>query len=342
MKKNRLLHLMICTLGGVSCIVLLWGFSVWRTRHPNGFLRKQPSHKIYGTGFIKLPDQQHYIAGIDSQFVYLGSKTLRARLLCVKPGTKDSSTVLIRPSDTLRFNEDAAVRICGNEYFIFDGSRGQVITGDIHSGLQSRDQRVPYFLDGLPLTNSIVIAKLLTKGRKSALVTLNGGVVSHSYLLPQQGDGIFMPDGVIVSPPDGKRLIYVYYYCNRFLCFDQCLKLTYKANTIDTVTHPHIRVAENKSNGDISLASPAVFVNKHCATNGSYLFIHSTLKADNETDVTHGRASAIDIYRVDNGRYIYTIYLPDLDGYKLRDLRVCGSTMVALFGPYVYYYQLDF
>jgi len=137
MKNTRILNLALCACGAVAIIIGLQWFSLWRQHHLNGFLRKQPTHKLDGAGLVKLADDFHYIAGISGSCVYLASKVDRGRLLVLTPGRKDSSFLMIKPSVVVRFSVDAKLQIIDSNYYIFDGTRGQVVKGRLHSGAQT-------------------------------------------------------------------------------------------------------------------------------------------------------------------------------------------------------------
>ena len=52
--------------------------------------------------------------------------------------------------------------------------------------------------------------------------------------------------------------------------------------------------------------------------------------------------SMIDVYAVADGKYQFSFYLPDFRGFKVRDFKVYGQSLYALYDHYLYKYQLNF
>ena len=52
-------------------------------------------------------------------------------------------------------------------------------------------------------------------------------------------------------------------------------------------------------------------------------------------------ASIIDVYRVKDGRYQFSFYLPNVAGKKVNDFKVCGNKLITIYDQYLTVYELD-
>ncbi|MES2277930.1 MAG: hypothetical protein V4592_18020 [Bacteroidota bacterium] len=343
MRKKRLTALLICFICSCLLITVLYWFSMWRNNHPNGFLRKLPPHKIVGTGLIKLERKDYYLAGIDSLNVYLGRWAKRNQLLRVNYRTKDTSSLTISGLDTVRYHQGVYVNVDNQNIYLFDGIKPAVASGKLTNGkLTSIEQRVPYFTTSLSISQNSFILSILAKGDQNELVKVLTGKVMAKYTLEQQGDGFFSTDGALFKSSDGNHLFYSFYYRNRFLCLDTNLLVVYKGKTIDTVNHAKLTIGKIRSLNQTTLAEPPNFVNEQCAANSQYIFIHSALKADNETSAEMKIVNPIDVYRIKDGQYVFSIYIVNVNREKLRNFIVYRQTLIALYDHYLYIHQLKF
>jgi len=160
-------------------------------------------------------------------------------------------------------------------------------------------------------------------------------------ILEGQVDGIFSSEGSMHAQPTADRLVYIYSYRNQFIVMDTNLHVLYKAKTIDTISHVKFNVRFIPSEKKLTLSSPPAFVNKESCVSGNYLFIHSGLRADNDESSIYDVGSPIDVYSLINGKYLCSFFLPDYGRSKIRDFRVFGNTLVALYDHYAYTYQLN-
>jgi hypothetical protein len=250
-------------------------------------------------------------------------------------------TIHITGRDTVKFYPGTFVRTYERKFYVCDGVKPLLVSGSLDDGKMSMVEQVPYFSEVLPHLNYYIL-KLFNRDMKNSLLKLTKSNVTSSYTFEDQGEGIFSSDGVLTESPDGLRLFYIYYYRNQFICLDSNLKLIYKGKTIDTISHAQIKVGTINSLHEKTLASPPIFVNKRSSANNEYLFVHSALIADNEIKETMKGINPIDIYRIKDGKYIFSIYLADFSNEKLQDFRVCEHTLIALYDDYLYFEHLNF
>jgi hypothetical protein len=323
-------------------VIALYCYSQWKATHLNGFIRKLPSHQITGIRAFKLPPGRWYIAGIDSTEIYLGSRSARNQLLKINLRSKDSSRQVIKAPDTMKFTNTAFLRIDISTLFLFDPLKAAVLTGKVEVGQLANLQRTPFFNTVLPLSRHSIIYSVIGKSKENTLIEILDGKVVARYVPEKQGERIFSSDGMLTATGNNSRIFYSYYYRNQFVCLDTNLKVLYKNKTIDTVSHAQISVAKINSLNQLTLSKPPVFVNVHSGANNNYLFIHSALKADNEVSGAMKKLNDIDVYAVKDGRYLFSLYVPNFLGEKLRDFRVSGQNLVVIYDHYLYFNQLNF
>lgn len=170
--------------------------------------------------------------------------------------------------------------------------------------------------------------------------------VQKSFILPKQIDGIFCVDGRMIYDDKNARLYYMYYYRGEFLCLDTNLNLIYKAKTIDTVRIAKVKVKNyteatngiNLSKNTIMSASP--LVNNYFAVDADKIYIKSNLKAENQTLSEFRISNSIDVYSTNNGRYLYSFYIPKVYNSKLLEFKVRDSYFYGLYHAGLVAYDL--
>jgi len=311
-------------------------------RRGGGFIRKQPSHLIVGTGFFKLNFPKPYFAGADSNQVFVTSWTRRGRLyaLALKDRTIDSIRLVV--PDTLRFSDAASVGIVSGQFLIGDGLKKQIAVGNLQDGNFADVLNTPFFSSWVTINQKQFVVRTFNDKRENILLQVNSGQPGREFALEHPGDPIFSPDGQLLITPDRSKIIYTYHYFNRFEVLDANLQLLYSGKTIDTIAHPLIKTVEDKEHQMVTMAETPPFVNEQCAVDNQYLYVHSVIKADNETPSIFEQAAAIDVYALKDGSYQFTLYIPDLDGMKMKDFTVSRGYMMALFDGYAYKFKLNF
>lgn len=342
MLKKRLFKLLVCSLLATGVVLVLKVLAT--TSNGNGFVRVLPSHKISGYNSFDIRDNSLYLAGFHKDYAYFGSNEQPGSVLMVNTALDKSRKVNLSGFDTVKVHKGTNLVIDSPFVYLFDGIKPAIIRGDLNSLQLNRIVKTVYFTEATTLDeNSFVLRSVYKENGNTLIKTRIGSdALNRSNLLVKQVDGIFCTDGGMVKVPGSTKMIYVYYYRNQFLCVDRDLNLLYKGKTIDTISRAQIEVAKIKSSGEITMAAPPLYVNKHACANEKYLFIQSALRANNETDYMIKHVSMIDVYAVADGKYEFSFYLPDFRGFKVRDFKVYGQSLYALYDHYLYKYQLNF
>jgi len=228
--------------------------------------------------------------------------------------------------------------------FVLDGNQPALFSGNLFNDNELKGSYPPFFNQAIHIGQQSFVLRAVINNHNVLIKYRSDskGFKLGNTLLKKQVDGIFCTDGNLIKTPDSKRLFYVYYYRNQFLCSDTSLNLLYGGKTIDTNTHAKIKVSYIKSSNQTTLSSPPVYVNKQAAANNRFLFIVSGLRADNEKGSLLDDFSTIDVYSVSNGNYQFSFYLPNFNKKKLTDFRVDEQSLYALYDHYLYKYQLNF
>ncbi|WP_146186455.1 hypothetical protein [Pedobacter sp. HMWF019] len=344
MVKTRVFSLLICFFSSIGLVCILFISSSYLNNSPNSFIRRLPSHAAVGIGFLSLDPSSFYFVGNDQNLVYLGNRGIFNQVISVDLESKQTQLLTVKAPDSLHVFNDVQLRIDSGRVFLLEGMKSQVWVGSLEDLKVMDKVNTPGFIAALTLDNGSLILKSTKNGEGVLLKQdhTSGQLKIGKDLLQKQVDGFFCTDGNLVKVPNSNKIFYTYYYRNQFICADTNLNLLYRGKTIDTVAHAKIKVARIKSSNQITLSAPPVYVNKQSTANEKYLFIHSALKADNETADMHEQGAAIDVYNVSDGKYKLSFYLSDFNGKKLTDFRVYGQSLYALYDHYLYKYQLNF
>lgn len=168
-----------------------------------------------------------------------------------------------------------------------------------------------------------------------AIVNLGTGQIeARNPIFEGQNDGGLSTDGFLKYDSSTKSIVYLQLYRNRFFRLDTSLQLVYEGRTIDTTSSNVISVQKfsiNDTMGSIMPSNPLKAINTTCFVNAGLLYIISTLKADNEDVDTFLENVPVDVYRVLDGRYLGSFYLPKYKDNKATQIVARNSVIFALY-----------
>lgn len=169
-------------------------------------------------------------------------------------------------------------------------------------------------------------------------------VTNENNISEKRGDAGFSTDGHLVFDDSTHYIVYTEYYRNQFTCMDTSLHLLYTANTIDTFKNTTVTVAWNKTNQseDVTNGSPLHEINLESKALKGNLYIHSAVKADNETSENFSHHAVIDVYQITNGRYRGSFYIPEFKGERMKEFEITGNKIIVLYDDYVVIYSNPF
>jgi hypothetical protein len=173
----------------------------------------------------------------------------------------------------------------------------------------------------------------LKKQSFQAIDIHTGKVIAQNEVITGQQTGGFETDGILLSDTVNHRIFFMEYYRNRFYCMDSSLQVLYIGHTIDTVTTNSITIKLTNIEGDDRLmpATPRPKVNKDCYISNEYLLAISALKADNEDADSFREKAVVDLYKLSDGKYAGSFYIPQVEGEKIKSLVVKNNLVVVLY-----------
>jgi len=309
----------------------------------NGFIRLLPSHKLVGDNSFDIKYNSWYISGIHGNNIYLGNNVLPGHVFQVNRRLNRYKEFNLSGFENLSIHRGAQFQIDSPYIYLMDGIKGIILKGSLDSFHLNRVIKTAYFTGVIPcIDNSFMLRSVYLDSGNVLVKQFKDSNLIRTSLLHKQVDGVFCTDGEMVKIPGSSKMIYVYYYRNQILCADSNLNLLYKGKTIDTISRAKIKVAKIASTGETTMAAPPLLVNKRACANEKYLFVQSALRANNETEYMIKDVSMIDVYAIVDGKYQFSFYLPDFRGFKVRDFKVYGQSLYALYDHYLYKYQLNF
>lgn len=293
-----------------------------------------------------LDGPKHYIAGLHSGYLYVADIFQPEKLFYVKWEDNSQSIQTIHLPVTFK---DSHITTDSGRVYIADLNSFDIYefplnaTNSVTSGIQVFDST--FFVEAVPLRGKVFAIRTLNQSKEYVLALKTAAHATPVYspgILEKQIDGLFCTDGMLHYNQARKRLVYVYYYRNEFICLDTALHVVYRGNTIDGVERVQIHVAEIESSQTMALASPPRIVNKKSHSSGDWLFIHSTIRATNESRSTFEQNYVVDVYGLRDGHYSGSFYIPRINGEKLRDFKVYGDLLVTIHGRIITTFDLHF
>lgn len=131
----------------------------------------------------------------------------------------------------------------------------------------------------------------------------------------------------------------MYFYRGLVLCLDTNLNLKYKLKTIDTVTKAAIKIGlykeklkDGSSISRITQTTPTELTNRYLTTYEDKIYILSGLKADNDLTTEFNKNQPIDVYSINNGKYLYSFYIPKYKEQKVNFFQIKKNKIIAIFG----------
>ena len=169
-------------------------------------------------------------------------------------------------------------------------------------------------------------------------------LITRDHILEKRGDAGISTDGILLFDNSASRVLFVRYYSNTFICMDTALKITYRANTIDSTESIPIKVAVETSpySQIMTNSSPLTPVNHLANAENNKLYIQSAVQADNESSKAFSTNAAIDVYETGGSNYIGSFYIPKYKSEKLKDFKINGNIIIALYNDYAAIYSLPF
>lgn len=275
----------------------------------------------------------YYFSGTYKNYIYLGHKMAPAHLLQVDLKSRDTIhyTLNIKTKLLNDINQERLkVVVTYPHVFLVDGSNGIILKANLHTRLLEDTKQVTWRFDNftkLP-NQSVAFRTYHVKKQQNMLVAIDDeGKKINEYLPEKQQDGIFDTDGQLYF--NNQHLVYLFYYRNQFLVFNDQLSLKYRGKTIDTISKAQIKVTSNER--VITMETPPLRVNKNIFLDYETVYIESMIKADNQSLKEFSKNVTIDRFQISNGSYAGSFYLPKYENKRAIHYTIVDSQLIALY-----------
>lgn len=336
-KKRTLIQISIVLLLCSGLVLSLFFYTNYKNHLPGSFIRLFPPHPISEVkAKISLAKGQFQFAGITKNYIYLHKKGNPLELLQLNYNLSKTATIILKTPKKYQLNlsrTEIAINDLG--VFLTDGTKPILLKGNTRNWkLKAVDLKNNYFNSAEIIDSShLAITKLIPqKGRLLGVLNTNTLTTHLNPLaLEKQVDGFFCTDGYMHYNPELQKLIYSYYYRNEYVIMNKDLGITAKYRTIDTTTTAKIKLRAVEKSNQRSLVTFPPIVNRRSFSQGRWLFNQSKTRAKNESQVRFKNGSVIDVYDVKAGTYIFSFYIPHIQGQALKDYRVKNNQFLILY-----------
>jgi hypothetical protein len=295
-------------------------------------------HVVDLTTVFSLPKKGTYIAGVDKDSIFFGNHFQMnwfGSLHCV---TGESKEQFLKPVSTF-------TKLIVHHPYLFqvdEMNRCIFRINLMHQG-DVKEFKLASFTDAIPITRSSFAFRTFNESKTELQLSKTNGLSVQHFpgLLQKQLDGVVCTDGMLTLNAEEEKIFYIYYYRNQYLVMDTSLHLLYSGQTIDSISHVKINLAEMGEDKSRMLSSPTRVVNRHVYSADSLLYIVSNVVGKNESQNDYRKGSMIDCYTTHRKSYQHSIYLHNYKDQKLKQMVISGSKLFALYKNHLVIYSLD-
>jgi len=345
-KYIRSAYLLFCFCLSILTIIALFIFSEHVNHRPNGFIRLLPPHPISALYSTNLTFNSYYIAGVSESRIYLANYTTPGVIYSYNHQLKDTHRLVFSFPPNTKFHRASATLSIDSPFVYLSAYRnsvllsGQLPAFELHNLNDSMN-----FYECVPISkNSYIFQVFNTNGTQNLVVkkSFAPSTSDTSSVLDKKREGAIATDGKFLLDKITRKLFYVYYYRNQFISLDTNFRVYYNGRTIDTISKPHIKIAEINDDRVMTMAAPPLRVNKGACLNGQWLMIHSGLLANNEEKNTFDSSAVIDVYAEKDGKYSFSFYISDNDNEKIKGFEAFKKELIVLYDHSLFVYRLNF
>lgn len=312
---------------------------------PNGFKRVPVQLTITKLMERSFSQPLRDIAGImgDSIFIVTANPS---KLIVINSELKNEKLIELPLSIHKNLAGNFTTRLYNNELYIFGSNVPCVIRFNIKTG---REEVFPvnraYSRSAVISPNTIVIRGFNAqfKDEDLRIINLGTGVETEEKGITDKTEGGgFVTDGMLHYDEKNNEVVYHHFYSNKLIVLDSNLQLLRKGTTIDTFSNYTAKATAHTTSKGIYYsfsAPPKLLSDGSCVSDGR-LFIHSRLKADNDTREQFLNFSTIDVYDLRRVAYTGSIYMPVLPEKRLIRFTVLHDKLYAIYDNRVVVYRM--
>lgn len=348
-KKNKLIvivNLICCSFFGIGIVTVLFIWSEDMIHHNNNFTRRFVAHAAIESKQTDLMFNSYYFAGIKNNKIYLGNITAPSLITVIDTSLKKKEKYTIElDNDRFPFRS-VSIKVIPPNFYVMDGTVPCLFQGKIDNWVAKLRVKAGAYYEIPEVIDSSKIVFRTTDPSlgRNILGTLEFkdtiNVKYNKDLLQKQVDGIFDTDGILSFSQNLQKIVYIYYYRNEFIIADRGLNLSYRGNTIDTTKHANIKIMKLATRGQTKLNALPLMVNKTIAVHNNLLFVNSLLPGRFESKVMWNSAVVIDVYDIGKNTYLFSFYIYNIKGKKMRKFVVTDTHLYALIENQLVSYKL--
>lgn len=336
----------------LSAMLILLGiisFAPSVNEKDNGFTRAWMDVQLEKLSEKELRFSANTICGLNSKSVILAGRSKDGYSLFTV-GAEEVVSINIHSELQKLLIPPVNILTSGNDIFFLINNSATLLRGHINGDgiedIKSIRLEAPLFTRVSLFTPSTLILRAFdSTSQYQQLQTVDlktGSIKAVADIFGHSRNEMFLTDGMLEFDSVNNQAVYVQYYSNKIYCLDSNLSLQYINKTIDTVgTGDPAASTRIVSVGNRETFVPPVTINERCSIDGGYLFVLSKLRADNEINADFNSSSTFDVYQTQNGNYLGSFHLPNLNGHKVVEFRAKNGVLYVLSGKFLATYRIS-
>jgi len=341
-KKFNLVLIPALLLISSLSVFLLYIKSEYQLRKNNNFTRRYIPHALENEKRLNINFNSFYFAGHDDDHIYLGNTTAPLNLTVVKKDLGSFSKIRIPLDPKSHQFKSLNVVVDAPSYFIYDGTVPIIYKGNLEKAdsLRTVSSGQMYF-DQLQIISE---RTFLFRSQSSTYKTFVLGIYQDHQMhlkydiLGTQEPGYIENDGLLLTDGNKEHSIYLYYYRNEFVVFNN--------RTDQHHIFPLISFKQGSKTQTVTLPDGSHKIKnimqqsvKNAAVAGNHLFVNSNAKATHDGIMQWNKASVIDLYKINQRYYAGSFLVPDSLGEKVKDMFIDGDFIYILIGNEIVKYH---
>ena len=343
---KRFFVLIVLSVLSSGLITGLFLFSERKMHRNNAFQRRFVPQPLEFVNAIDLNYNSYYFAGITDSLIYLGNVTAPLNLMEIDLTLKNKTRHIIQLDAMDLPYQRILINVHDPIFYVSDGNvpvllKGTTDNWKAHTLLYNEF----YFSSLIPVKENLLIIKTIDgKTKQQVLGSYNLGsrnLIKNFSLLKSEKSKIFGTDGQLLYDAISNQLVYIYYYKNEYIVFDNELNLTLQGRTIDTITQAKLELIQNSETKETKVSGTAVVVNKYAAIANEYLYIISERLGAYEKNESLDQATIVDVYKYLDQTYQFSFYIYNYKHSKVSQFLIYNNDLFALMGNYLASYKLN-
>ncbi|MDR3716008.1 MAG: hypothetical protein P4L51_24650 [Puia sp.] len=345
MQKKVLLKLGALLLLAVIILASLAYFNRSPNAKPNGFARKWLTDWIEGQDQKTIPAPLVRICGVSGDRIYTAGQNPQY-LMSFDRKLEQKGVLTLNIPLTQKLQAANGLIVDSPEVYLFANNLSTLYKAGIDQpGIDSIKLGKGIFTRSIRLEKDLAVIRGFDDDPMRQVfktVDLRNGLISHRNPLVDDADGGFATDGLLNYDSTYHRILYLQYYQNVFFCLDTNLNLLYQGHTIDTTRYNPVRIKKLKNDYEQKLVpvTPRFPIIRNSFASNGLLYVISELKADNESPENFRHNSVVDIYRVPDGRYTGSFYIPNIGEDNIQSLFIDSGILIALYKKHIATFRL--